>query len=152
MHITAPTEIGNLEPGREALLKEFGITQETYGRASLVSCRSSGHRAVHISSIKSIVSELLEENPGVTLFCAETVLKKLRSVGAGKTVQGSPIRCANAIGDALGKHGLGLPSVVKEGKKRFLLSAVEHSEEEKAIRQQMLDELSAKELRAMPVA
>ncbi len=146
------THNGNSDGSREALLKEFGITEENIKHACHGRSHSGGHRDVHMRSIKEIASELLDDHPGTTMFSAETVLKKLRSVGLGKTASGEPIRSANAIGDALGRHGLCLPWVTKEGKKRFLLTAIDLPEDHKAAQQEILNNLSSRELKAMPVA
>lgn len=143
---------GNSEADRKTLLKEFGITEENYNHAYKAGSHSGGHRDVHMRSIKELARELLDDHPGTTMFSAETVLKKLRSVGLGKTASGEPIRSANAIGDALGRHGLCLPWVTKEGKKRFLLTAIDLPEDHKAAQQEILNNLSSRELKAMPVA
>lgn len=143
---------GNSEADRKTLLKEFGIIEDNYNHNYKGVSRSGGHRDVHMRSIKEVAGELLNDHPGTTMFSAETVLKKLRNTGMGKTASGEPIRSANAIGDALGRHGLCLPCVTKEGKKRFLLTAIDFPEDEKAAQQEILNNLSSRELRAMPIA
>ncbi len=83
---------------------------------------------------------------------ANTVLKWLVENGHGRTAKGHVIRGPNAIGDALGDHGLGLPRIHLEGKIRYALTHVDSSQFEKVEGQKLLNDLTAEERRVLPYA
>ena len=107
---------------------------------------------MHIDNIKNFAAEIIEENDGITMLSAKTVLAGLIKRGHGKTADGRTIHAPNVIGDSLGRYGLCLPCLKRNGKLRYAVSMVNASEEEKAQAQEQLNNLTPLELKALPVA
>jgi hypothetical protein len=156
MQTSIPNQVGNSEADRDVQLPEFGITKETLNLAKagkhVSGCANDGHRQEHIKSICEFANEIIAEYDGVVMFCAATILACLVKRGFGKTAKGQIIQGPNCIGDALGKHGLNLPCICKQGKLRYALSMVDAPEEEKAAAQERLNNLSAIQRKALPFA
>jgi hypothetical protein len=150
--------IGNHSDSQDDLadLRAFGITEETLILAKagrpVSGCANDGHRQVQIKSICELANEIIAEYEGVVMFCAATVLACLVKRGFGKTAKGQIIHNPSCIGDALGRHGLNLPCIRKQGKLRYALSMVDAPEEEKAAAQERLNNLSAIQKKALPFA
>jgi hypothetical protein len=109
---------------------------------------NSSQRAQIAETIRKHHEQIIEGQKGAKKLSASAVLAELAKLGQSP----SGIRRANAIGDVLGKHYLGLPAVFKEGKMRYALHLINSSDEEKAAAQAELDGLPPEKLRTLIVA
>lgn len=136
-HLEAPNESG-------IFAGCFGSPRPTSTRGP----KASSQRAQIAETIRNHHEQIIEGQKGAKMLSATTVLAELAKLG-----QSPPqIRRANAIGDVLGKHYLGLPKVFKEGKMRYALHLINSSDEEKAAAQAELDGLPPEKLRTLIVA
>lgn len=142
--------------GLSDLLKNLGVTAERMNEVLQVKDKpsrktSTNHRKVHTDAIKLHYKEMITEN-GAACQSAATVLAWLIAKGMGRTAIGQVMRGANAMGDALGDKGLGLPFIVMGGKKRYALNYAESPAGEKEAAQEGLNTLSETQLAALPYA
>lgn len=136
--------------------QKLGLVPERIAsfRAGLVNrppAVSTGHRSVHTDAIKANHEAMIADY-GVNCICAESVRAWLVEHNLGRTKDGRPMRGANAIGDALGEKGLGLPWIIIGGKKRYALAWATASTAEKEAAQVELNQLPQKELEELPYA
>ena len=122
----------------------FGPPRPTSTRSP----KTSSQRAQIAETIRNNHQQIIEGQKGAKMLSATTVLAELTKLG-----QSPPrIRRANAIGDVLGKHYLGLPAVFKEGKMRYALHLIDASDDERAAAQAELDGMPPEKLRTLIVA
>lgn len=98
---------------------------------------TTSKRPIIAATVRENFQRIIDAQNGVKLLCAKTVLGELDKLG----LRPAGIRKANAIGDVLGKHYMGLPAILKDGKMRYALHFADASDEKKAAGQAELDSL-----------
>ena len=151
-------ESTEVQPTTNNLRNQWGLTPERIKARREAMLRAptahatGSHRQVHIEAIRAGAPSIIEANGGAVFLSANAVLKWLIENGYGRTAKGHVIRGPNAIGDALGDHGLGLPRIHLGGKIRYALTHVDSSQSEKIEGQKLLHNLTTEERRALPYA
>ena len=133
-----------LTPERLAAVKNGTIGNGTSSKLS--------NRQLHINVVRENVEKIVAWANGAIWLASATVLRWMVENGHGKTAAGRVIVGSNGVGDVLGGHGLNLPKVVIGGKPRYLITLANATQAEKDAAQAKVNELTAKQLAALPYA
>jgi hypothetical protein len=141
----APLTMDDVESLRAARHSDDYIRQVAAGTGQKAHGSQAAKMKVNLATLLAEKRDwLLEQSGGKQLFAGRTAGTMLIAAGLYHRVRGF-----NAIGDKFGGHGFDLPSVVIDGKRRYDITFIGRSAEEKAVRQAYLDRASLLVLREL---